>query len=122
MKRLINILILVFTGLLLYLLISGIISYQCIFKTILGIRCPGCGLTRSFRSIISLDFISSICYNILGIPLFILFFIFMILFIKDAILNEDRTLKLIYEILSKYYILILIIVGMTMIINNITGI
>lgn len=122
MKRLINILILVFSILLLYLLINGIINYQCIFKRIFKIICPGCGLTRSFRAILSLDLISSIRYNILGIPLFILFIIFIVMFIKDIILNEDKALKLIYKILSKYYILILFVLGITMIINNINGI
>lgn len=122
MKRLINILILIFSILSLYLLINGIINYQCVFKKILGISCPGCGLTRSFRAILSLDLISSIRYNILGIPLFILFIIFIVIFIWDIILNKDKALKLIYRMLSKYYILILGITLLTMIINNINGI
>ena len=69
MKRFINLSILVFGTLFVYLAITNIFSFKCIFKDLFGIRCPGCGLTRSFISILNFDFISAIKYNFLGIAI-----------------------------------------------------
>ncbi len=42
-----------------------------------GINCPGCGMTRAFHSIMHLDFLSAIKYNIFS-PILFLFFAFTI--------------------------------------------
>ena len=96
MKRIINILILSFVLVFCYLAISTNFEMDCLFKNLTGICCPGCGLTRSFRCILELDFSGAIYYNILGIPLFIGTIIGIVMIIKDIILNSDKTLKLIY--------------------------
>ena len=67
MKRIIKVLLLFLEPLFIYLIISNKIKFYCIFKRFLGIRCPGCGLTRSFKAIINLDFLTAFKYNILGI-------------------------------------------------------
>lgn len=122
MKRIVNILIL-FSGILfIYIVVSGMIPFECLFKKLFDIRCPGCGLTRSFRDIINLNFGSAIKYNILGIPLFIIIFGLSIGLSIDIILNTNETLKYINNFFKKNYIIIIFILIITGIINNINGI
>ena len=71
-KRIINLIILLSDTLFIFIIVTGKVNVECLFKKIFHISCPGCGLTRSFRSILNLDFINAFKYNILGIPLFIL--------------------------------------------------
>ena len=71
-KRIINLIILLSGTLFIFIIVTGKVNVECLFKKIFHISCPGCGLTRSFRSILNLDFINAFKYNILGIPLFIL--------------------------------------------------
>lgn len=122
MKRLINILLLIFGISFIWIVTSGIININCLFKSLFGIRCPGCGLTRSFRSILNLDFYSAFNYNILGIPLFIIGVVIIISMIIDIIRNDNETIIYIFDFLKKYYIIIIIILIITTIINNIKGI
>ena len=122
MKRIVNILIL-FSGILfIYIVVSGLIPFECLLKKPFDIRCPGCGLTRSFRDIINLNFGSAIKYNILGIPLFIIIFGLSIGLSIDIILNTNETLKYINNFFKKNYIIIIFILIITGIINNINGI
>ena len=118
MKRLINIVILLFSSLFAITVLSGKIKVDCLFKRILGISCPGCGLTRSIKS----DIITSFKYNIFGPILFILFIVSIIFLIRYIIKNEDKTIKYIYKLFSKYYYIIIICLIISMIINNIRGI
>ena len=67
MKRLINLAILILGLSFVLIVISGIVNFKCIFKLLIGISCPGVGLTRGFRSIIILDFITASKYNILSV-------------------------------------------------------
>ena len=122
MKRLINILLLIFGISFIWIVTSGTINVNCIFKTLFDIRCPGCGLTRSFRAIFDLDFYKAFNYNILGIPLFITLVITLVSMIIDIIGNNNKTITYIFNFLKKYYIIIIIIIVITTIINNIKGI
>ena len=122
MKRLINILLLIFGISFIWIVTSGIINVNCLFKSLFKIRCPGCGLTRSFRAIFNLDFYSAFNYNILGIPLFIFGIITCIGLVIDIIKNDNRTIHYIINFLGKYYVIIIILVIIAMIINNIRGI
>ena len=106
-KRIINLIILLSGTLFIFIIVTGKFNVECLFKKIFHISCPGCGLTRSFRSILNLDFINAFKYNILGIPLFILCIIYTILLIKDIITGEGTANKWIIRIFSKYYILII---------------
>ena len=122
MKRFINLSILIFGTLFVYLAITNIFSFKCIFKDLFGIRCPGCGLTRSFISILNFDFISAIKYNVLGIPIFISFILISFFMVIDIFKNSDKTLKFINKILQTKYIELLILIVVVMLINNIQGI
>lgn len=121
-KRIINLIILLSGTLFIFIIVTGKFNVECLFKKIFHISCPGCGLTRSFRSILNLDFINAFKYNILGIPLFILCIIYTILLIKDIITGEGTANKWIIRIFSKYYILIICLFIISMVINNIRGI
>ena len=122
MNRLKNILILLFSNLFIFLSVSNKIKLECIFKKLFKISCPACGLTRSIKSLLKLDIISSFKYNIFGPLLFIIYIIFIIFLIIDIIKNKDKTIKYTYKILDKYYYIIIICLIISMTINNIRGI
>lgn len=122
MKRLKNLLILFSIIVFVSIAISSKINLVCIFKKYLNINCPGCGLTRAFRSILSFDLITATKYNILSIPLFICMIIFIFSIIKDIILGKETTIMYLNNIFKRHYITLLIIIFITMIINNINSI
>ncbi len=122
MKRIINLLIILSSISFVIFVTSGIFDIACPFKLTFGIRCPGCGLTRSFLAIYNLKFKEAFNYNILGIPLFIFFVVCVVSLSVDIILNKLNTINFINKILGKYYVLIIISVLLSMIINNIRGI
>ena len=61
------------------ILVVFIFDVNCIFKSITSIPCPGCGLTRGFRSLFKGNLIEAEQYNILTIPIFIFLLIAAIL-------------------------------------------
>lgn len=61
----------------------------CPFYRLFKIPCPGCGLTRSFVYLLKFDWQNSLRANVLGIPIFLIFFIygFLVLFKKGKIVD-----------------------------------
>lgn len=97
-------------------------GWDCPFKQIFHIACPGCGLTRAIRELISFNFIKSFKMNILGIPITIIIILSIIFIIKDIIKDENKYILTITKLVKKYYILIIIILIVTMILNNLNHI
>ena len=122
MKRLKNLLILFSIIIFVSIAISSKIKLFCVFKKYLNINCPGCGLTRAFKSILSFDLITATKYNVLSIPLFICMIIFIFSIIKDIVLNKETTIAFLNNIFKRHCIILLIIIFITMIINNINSI
>ena len=122
MKRFINITILIGGITFIYLIVNNILNFKCIFKTLWKVSCPGCGLTRSFEAILHLKFIEAIKYNILGIPIFSVTILIIISLVIDIFKNKNYTLMKVRQIFKIRYVEILILLGITMIINNIQGI
>lgn len=105
-----------------YLVVVKNINLECVFKKLFDISCPGCGLTRCFRAILKGNFSSAFRYSIIGIPLFIFGFIYVLLLVRDIIVNDNLGNRLLYMVFKKYYMVIIILLGISMIINNIMGI
>ena len=89
----------------------------CLFKLVFHIPCPGCGLTRGFKELFKLNISKSLYYNILCIPIFIFFIYWFILFIKDIINKENKSIDKIILLLKNYWILIIILIVISWILN-----
>lgn len=75
---------------LLLILFSFDLSIPCIFKSILKIPCPGCGLTRAYHLFLQGHFIEAFFQNILFYPILLFMIIFHIIIIKDFISKKER--------------------------------
>jgi hypothetical protein len=121
MKRTFKITLLFTEILLTYLILIKQINIPCASKKLFNLACPACGLTRAFKSILSLKIYECINYNLLGVPIFIFITLLTIYLIYDIITNNKKTEKL-FNTLGKHYILIMITLIINGIINNIKGI
>lgn len=121
MNRIWKILLLLIFFFFYYVIIIKGTYISCLFKDIIGIKCPMCGISRAIVNLLSGNILLAHQYNLLIIPVFIFLFINAILLIIDIILNKELINKL-YKKLGNYYILIIIIFVLNMIVNNIRSI
>ncbi len=103
------------------ILVVFIFDVNCIFKTLTGIPCPGCGLTRGFRALFHGNIIGAEKYNILTIPIFVFLLTLGLLMIIDIIKKTNKTSNLLKRI-GKHYKLLIIILISNWIINIVRGI
>ena len=103
------------------ILVVFIFDVNCVFKSITGLPCPGCGLTRGFRSLFSGHIIDAFNYNVLTIPIFLFLLVLAILLVIDFVFKKKYTERLLKK-LSNYYMLIIAIVIISWIINIMRGI
>lgn len=115
-KSIINVLMASMTLLLLVIFVFDI-ELTCVFNALLNVRCPACGLTHAFKSLLNLDLIGAINNNIISIPLFISVILFYILYFVDLIFKKNILVR-IYDGFSKHYILIIIVIIILTIYNN----
>lgn len=104
-----------------YLILSGKLFTNCMIKQIFHISCPACGFTRGFRAILHGRLLEAFQYNLLSIPVFVLFLIVNCYLVYD-ILKDKKRIDCFFEEIGKVTIPILIILLINMIINNIKGI
>ena len=97
-------------GLILIFLLLTKFKIPCIFKEIFNLPCPSCGMTRAFISILKLNFIDALKYNLLSIPLFILIILFYTLNIIDIINHKQYLNIFINKIATNYHIIIIILI------------
>lgn len=83
------------------------IKYQCPWKTILNIPCPGCGMTRAVKLILQGQIIDSFQYNIMALPLVIITIISIVCLVIDIIKNQTTYINRIDKIVQKHMVLIL---------------
>lgn len=101
-----------------YLIISIIFKpiIPCMFHTITGLYCPGCGVSRMIISIFKFDFYQAFRYNPL---LFIMLPFFIILIVNYVYSIMLKKVPLYKKINNKVWILFVIILVLYAIIRNI---
>lgn len=118
-NRIINIFILVIVTILFVMLFILKKEIPCMFKSILGISCPGCGMTRAINEIIHLRFINAFKFNILSIPLVIIGSFSFFVIIYDTIKNSDIFIRFVNKAFTKFWYIFMILIVFSMVINNI---
>ncbi len=60
------------------LLVFWFFGIPCFFKEFLGVKCPGCGMSRAIFSVIRLDFSAAFSYHPMfwSLPILYLYFLF----------------------------------------------
>ncbi len=79
-------------------------------------------MTRAFFKILSFDLIGAFSYNILSIPLFVFLIVLFIIVLYDIIKDKKALEEKGIKFLEKYYILIIILLIISMIVNIYRGI
>ena len=95
------------------------IPVTCIFKTVTGISCPSCGMTRAFYSIFKFNFIDAFYLNILSIPLFIFIVLSLVIMIIEIFQNKFEYIPKLLNFFKKYWYIIIILLIISFIWNNI---
>ena len=91
----------------------------CPIKSIFGVSCFGCGMTRGFISILNLDFKTALEYNVLSIPLFVSIALYAIFSLIDFFLDKNYVYIIEKQLAKKYmYLIYVIILIMATILNN----
>lgn len=116
MNRIKNFIIII--TLIIFLYIIAILPVTCIFKSVTGILCPACGMTRAFWFIMNFNFLQATYFNILSIPLFIFIFYFIIRLIIDLIANTFIFIPNLIAFLGGHYWLFLLLLFISFIFNN----
>ena len=85
---------------------AWVYNTKCSFNEITKLPCPSCGLTRSFISMSSGNFIDAFNYNFIGIGLYFLFcvelFIGLIYLIYNKIILQFK-----YRLASFYFLIVI---------------
>lgn len=118
MNRLYKAVILIIEFILTYFMLFEKIYIPCLIKKYFNISCPFCGITRAVKSLLKLDVIESLNYNMLIIP-FIIFIITLNVFLIYDIVKNQRKTNNFMNILGNHYIFLIIIFIINTIINNI---
>lgn len=111
-------------GLILFILISflsliAIMPVACLFKTVTGISCPACGMTRAFMSILHFDFLEACYQNLLSIPLFLFLIFSVIILLKDFIQNRFSYIPHVLQFLGQHAFIFVLLLIISFIFNNI---
>lgn len=117
MNRIKNFIILAI--LIIFLYTISILPVTCFFKLVTGIYCPACGMTRAFISILNLNFLDAIYFNILSIPLFIFIVYFSFRLVVDLIRNDFVFIPNLLDFFKNYYWIFLILLLISFVFNNI---
>ena len=117
MNRIKNFIIL--TILIIFLYIISILPVTCFFKSVTGIYCPACGMTRAFTSILNFNFLDALYFNLLSIPLFIFIAYFSFRLIIDIINDEFIFIPNLLNFFKNYYWIFLFLIFISFIFNNI---
>lgn len=109
--------ILILLVLILFLLFILNVPVTCIFKSVTGISCPSCGMTRAFFAILQFNFIDAFFLNILSIPLFLFIVISVIIMIIEIFRNKFEYVPKLLNFLSNYWYVFIILLILSFIWN-----
>ena len=103
----------------LYLIFYKITGYAlfCPFYEITSLYCPGCGITRMFVSILTLDFYSAFRYNNMVFILLLLFILFYICKFISLKLNKKNFFT--KPISNKIWLSLLVVILLYGVLRNI---
>ncbi len=91
----------------------------CPVKNFLGISCLGCGMTRGFISILNLDFLSALRYNVLSVPLFLGIVLYIVFSLIDFFCDKNYIYIIESQMSKKYmYLIYTAILIIAAILNN----
>ncbi len=79
---------------------EGVFVLICPSKFLYGIPCPGCGLTRSFVSLLHGKWITALYYNMNIVFIIPLGIIFVVLVIYDVIFHDEKAFFLYKQLVS----------------------
>lgn len=97
--------------------------YQCPFKFVFHIPCPGCGMSRAFIAIIQFRWVDAFNLNILSIPLFIGLAIVTTLLVLDVALSTDYSDRILYiKLKPAHYVILFALTLLSWTMNIIRGI
>ncbi|MCI9177513.1 MAG: DUF2752 domain-containing protein [Clostridia bacterium] len=108
----------IFMILISFLCLVANLPVTCIFKSVTGISCPACGMTRAFLAIFRFDFWAATWQNLFSIPLFVFLAFSIVMMIKDFIQNRFYYLPNVIKFLGKYPLFFLILIGISFLFNN----
>ena len=111
-----------FNILLLYIIyLAYLINIRiCLIYKLFKIPCPGCGLTNSVIYLINGNILKSLQYNIITIPLIVIYIICSCWYIIDM-LSDKQTLKKVISENNKKIIVVSIIIFIISFIKNLTN-
>lgn len=102
------ILILFLFGMFLYFIGFGV---PCVFHSITGLKCPGCGITHMFESIFKFEFLKAFKYNQYAFTLLILGICYLIYYISCLILKvkpKEVSDKVMYSLIAIGFLFMII--------------
>lgn len=84
----------------------------CMLNKLTGIKCPGCGMTRSVHYLVNGNIKQAIWYNLMLIPIIILVIYALYRYIRYLVKDEEIINKVLENWL-KVYLVIILIFGVT---------
>ncbi len=102
-----KILIVCVVGVVIYYFLFTQLNFRipCLFHTLTGFYCPGCGITRMFVSLLKLDFYQAFRYNPLVFILLILYGLYRVVNLKWHIYITNKLIYFLLFIVIVYGIL-----------------